>query len=350
MKRLCRLLILPLLATLGGCAGLSYVWQGLHGQMELLSRARPIDDLIDDAATSATMREKLSLARDIRAFAARQLALPDNGSYTRYSELGRPYLLWNVIATPALSLKPKVTCFPVAGCVAYRGYFSKADAEAFAASQREQGLDVYVAGVPAYSTLGWFDDPLPSTVLHYGELDLARLLFHELAHQVVYVSDDTTFNESFAVAVEEEGLARWVAQRQDEAMRERLARAQVYRAGFRELIARTRTRLAEVYAGAGGEPEKLAAKARILGALPSEYRDLRASWGGFAGYDAWFGREQNNASLASVALYADQVPHFRRLLKACGEEMPRFFGAVRALAGQPHATRNRRLAAEAPSC
>jgi predicted aminopeptidase len=321
---------LALVASLSACTGVSYLWQGARGQMDLLARARPIAALLDDADTPAPLRDKLVLARDLRAFAVRELTLPDNGSYSRYSELGRTYVLWNVIATPALSLKPAVSCFPVAGCVAYRGYFAREDAEAFAAAQREAGFDVFIAGVPAYSTLGWFDDPLPSTVLHYSELELARLLFHELAHQVVYVADDTTFNESFAVAVEEEGLERWVAQRQDWQLEERLARGKVYRSGFRELVTRTRARLAEVYAGDQAQADQLAAKARILGQMQVEYRDLRESWGGFTGYDAWFARAQNNASLASVALYADQVPRFRELLKACGKDLPRFYAAVRA--------------------
>ncbi len=345
-----RLFLLLVLTALSGCAGLAYLWQGARGQMELLSRARPIDGLIDAADTPSELRAKLVLARDLRRFAARELGLPDNGSYTRYSALDRRYVLWNVIATAALSLEPVVSCFPVAGCVAYRGYFAPEEAEVFAAQRRAQGLDVHVAGVPAYSTLGWFDDPLPSTVIHFGELELARLVFHELAHQVVYVADDTTFNESFAVAVEEEGLRRWVAARQDRAGAERLAASQRHREGFRALVARTRARLAEVYASTTSTPDKLAAKARILEGMQAEYRDLRASWGGFAGYDAWFARPQNNASLASVALYAAHVPRFHALLHACQVDMGRFFGAVRALAAKSRDARNEALAVVGPNC
>lgn len=344
------LLPLLLLGGLSGCAGLSYYWQGLQGQAELLLRARPITELLADPETSPILREKLDLAQRLRRFAVDALALPDNASYTRYTDLGRPYVLWNVFATPALSLRPVLSCFPVAGCVAYRGFFAKEEAESMAEAQRARGLDVFVAGVPAYSTLGWFEDPLPSSVLTYGELELARLIFHELAHQVVYLPDDTRFNESFAVAVEEEGLALWVAARQDHGLNERLAQSALRRKAFRNLIAFTRARLDEVYGNSQAEVDQLSTKARIFEDMQLRYREMRTSWGGFAGYDAWFARAHNNASLLSVALYADQVPQFRALFQACRGDWARFYAAVRTLAQSPQEQRNRRLDGSPTDC
>jgi len=347
VKRLVLVLLLPGLA---GCAGVSYLWQGAVGQMELLSHARPIAELIEDESTAPQLRDKLRLAQEIRAFAARALALPDNATYARYRDLARPYVLWNVFATPEFSFRPKETCYPVAGCVAYRGYFDEARARTEAEEMRRQGLDAHVGGVPAYSTLGWFDDPLPSTVIHYGELELARLIFHELAHQIVYVKDDTTFNESFAVAVEEEGLARWTAQKGREPLRKSLDRTQTHRTDFRELIRATRRKLEALYASPLPEAAKREAKAAIFSELQADYRAMRERWGGFAGYDAWFGREQNNASLLSVGLYADKVPQFNTLLAHCGGDMAAFFEAARSLGKLGREERDARLAQAHPPC
>ncbi len=345
-----RLVLFLLLLGLGACTGVSYLWQGAVGQMELLSRARPIAELIEDGETAASLRNQLRLAREIREFASSALTLPDNGTYSRYSDLGRPYVLWNVFATPEFSFRPQETCYPIAGCVAYRGYFEETRARTEAEELRRRGLDVFVGGVPAYSTLGWFDDPLPSTVIHYGELELARLIFHELAHQVVYVKDDTAFNESFAVAVEEEGLARWVAQGGKEGLRERVQRGDKYRAGFRGLLRETRRKLEAVYASPLPEAEKRRVKSDIFSDLQSNYRAMRESWGGFSGYDAWFAREQNNASLLSVGLYADKVPQFKALLARCQGEMSAFFDAVRSLGKLGRVERGELLASPGARC
>ncbi len=195
---------------LAGCGEIEFYWQGIAGQTEIIARARPIDEVIA-ATPDPVLKARLARAQAIRAFASRELALPDNRSYTNYADLGRPYAVWNVFAAPELSLSPRQWCFPIAGCVSYRGYFAEGDARAEAARIAAAGDDVHVGGVPAYSTLGYFDDPVLSTFVRYREVELARLIFHELAHQVVYVKDDTSFNESFATAVEEEGIARWLA-------------------------------------------------------------------------------------------------------------------------------------------
>ena len=185
---------------LGSCSTAQYYWQGIAGELDLLDRARPIPSVVE-STSDAALKQKLEHTIEIREFASKELALPDNGSYRRYTALDRPYVLWNVFATPPLSLEPMQWCFPVAGCVNYRGYFAEGEARAEAAHLSATGDDVYVGGVPAYSTLGYFDDPVLSTIIRYPETEVARLIFHELAHQVAYAKDDTVFNESFAVTV-----------------------------------------------------------------------------------------------------------------------------------------------------
>src|SRR6185295_4027488 len=211
------------------------------------ARAKPIPEVI--ATTSdAALKGRLMRAQEIRAFASRELGLPDNRSYTSYADLERPYAVWNVFATPELSLTPRQWCFPVAGCVAYRGYFAEADARAEAARLKAEGDDVWVSGVPAYSTLGYFDDPVLSTFVRWPDVEVARMVFHELAHQVVYVKDDTQFNESFAVAVEEAGVERWLMLQANGQLDAQYMRSGRLRAVFRELTRDTRADLARIYA------------------------------------------------------------------------------------------------------
>jgi predicted aminopeptidase len=340
-----------LAGVLGGCGTpIGYYWQSVSGQVDLVARARPLDEVAagtDDAA----LREQLGRVRAIRAFASRELALPDNGSYTRYVDLGRAYVVWNLFAAPELSLVPRQWCFPVAGCVAYRGYFAERDARDEAARLAAEGFDVHVSGVPAYSTLGWFDDPVLSTFVRWREVELARLLFHELAHQVVYVKDDTSFNESFAVAVEEAGLARWLAA---QALRPDAAtlaadarRASALRAEFRALVAGTRDAVAAIYRGTASAAQQRRDKAAAFAALASGYEAMKARWGGHAAYDRWFGNGPNNASLVAATLYADRVGQFTALLAAEGGDLPRFYRRVRELAALPRGERDARLEAVA---
>ncbi len=291
-------------------------------------------------------------AQEIRAFASRELGLPDNRSYTSYADLERPYAVWNVFATPELSLKPRQWCFPVAGCVAYRGYFAEADARAEAARLAATGDDVHLSGIPAYSTLGYFDDPVLSTFVRYREVELARLIFHELAHQVVYVKDDTSFNESFAVAVEEAGIARWLAaeaRTRGAAEAAQLAadaeRGRELRATFRALIAATRERLTALYASNASDDEKRAGKAAAFAALRAEYEAQKAASSGGLAFERWFAGGANNAGIASVGLYADRVPQFAALLAAENGDLPRFYARVKALAALPRRARARAAAA-----
>jgi predicted aminopeptidase len=347
-----RRIALPVLlcATVAGCSAFDtadYYWQGAAGEMEILARARPIDDVIKESSDAA-LTKRLTRVRSIRAYASAELALPDNRSYTRYSDLGRPFVVWNVFATPALSLQPRQWCFPVAGCVSYRGYFHEDEARAEAARLAAAGDDVYVSGVPAYSTLGYFSDPILSTFVRWPETELARLIFHELAHQIVYVKDDSVFNESFAAAVEEVGVERWLLTQNNPQLDAQFARAQHQRAVMRDLIADTRTRVAAIYASGAPEAQQRADKAVAFAAMKEAFGRARAGEAGLAGYDRWFagykGQGPNNANLASVALYSAQVPAFRALLKEEGDDLPRFYARVKEIAALPKADRNAVLA------
>ena len=315
----------------GGCAQLDYYAQAAHGQLSLLADARPIDDWLADPAINARLRAKLIKVKQIREFAARELGLPDNKSYKNYADLKRPFVLWNVVATPELSMTQQRWCFPVAGCVSYRGYYSRADAQAYAGGLRRDGMDVQVAGVPAYSTLGWFNDPVLSTFIQYPDGELARLVFHELAHQVVYVKDDTQFNESFATAVEEAGVERWLIAQGDPRLRATYVEYEGRKENFLHLLLKYRKALEAIYAGNASDADKRLRKAEIFASLKEEYQVLKTRWGGYAGYDRWFAEPLSNAHLASVATYHDFVPAFRVLFQR-QQGFPRFYAATRGLA------------------
>ena len=351
-RNLRHFLAVLLLPALAGCGTAEFYWQGFTGQLDLFTRARPITD-IAETTSDPLLKERLQNVQAIRRYASRELSLPDNGTYTRYADLGRPFVVWNVFAAPELALTPRQWCFPVAGCVNYRGYFAEADARAEAARLAAAGDDVHVGGVPAYSTLGYFDDPVLSTFIAYREPDLARLVFHELAHQVVYVKDDTAFNESFAVAVEEVGLKRWLAAQQGRpdagAFAAHVARGDRLRAEFRALVRRTRERLAALYASDAPDADKRAGKAAALAGMRAEYAALKAGWDGAPAFDRWFAGGANNAGIAAAGLYVDRLPQFRALLEAEGGDLPRFYARVKALAALSKAEREGALAAYAPA-
>ncbi|HEY4542753.1 MAG TPA: aminopeptidase [Noviherbaspirillum sp.] len=332
------------LAAIPGCAQLGYYMQAAQGQLELMSAAKPINEWLDSPEVEQDLKGKLAKVQEIRRFAARELGLPDNASYTTYADLKRPYVMWNVVATPELSLKPKRWCFPIAGCVNYRGYYSKDEAQAYAATLRAQGYDVDVSGVPAYSTLGWFKDPVLSTFIKYPDAQLARLVFHELAHQQVYAAGDSQFNESFAVAVEEVGVERWLARNGDEALRQAYATYRARRHDFVSLLLKHRRALEINYESVASKEEKRRQKAAIFAALQEDYQTLKASWGGYAGYDRWFAEPLSNAHLSAIATYHDLVPGFRALLAKEGD-LPKFYSAVRQLSTLAKDERHRQLAA-----
>ncbi|QOY96829.1 aminopeptidase [Massilia sp. UMI-21] len=324
-------------------SSLSYYSQAAQGQLELLTDSRPIDDWLADPATNTRLRHRLEAARQIRRYAIQELALPDNGSYTNFTNIKRPYVLWNVVATPELSLKPMQWCFPVAGCVNYRGYYSKREAQAYARQLRSQGHDVEVGGVSAYSTLGWFSDPLISTFIHYPDAELARLIFHELAHQVVYVPGDSKFNESFASAVEQAGVEGWLERFGNPAMVEAFERYTARKRDFMALLVRYRGELEKTYASAMSRDEKRSTKSRLFIALKDDYQVLKANWGGYSGYDRFFAEPLSNAHLASIATYNDFVPAFRALLRK-ERSWGAFYKSVRRLAALDKTDRHRVLA------
>jgi len=322
-----------------GCSSLGYYAQSVGGHLGLMNAARPVSEWLADESTPDPLRQQLALTQRIRDYAVSELKLPDNPSYRRYADLGRPAAVWNVVAAPELSLVLKTWCFPVVGCVGYRGYFDRAEAEALAAEQRAQGLEVNVYGVPAYSTLGrlnWLGgDPLLSTFIRYPEGELARLVFHELAHQIAYASDDTTFNESFATAVERIGGARWLETQADDAARAAYERYDARRRDFRALTRKTRDDLDALYRSDASDELKRQRKAEIMARMRAEHAALKAGrWEGFTGYDPWFERA-NNASLGVLAAYNELVPHFERLFEQEGRDFDRFYAAVRRLAALP---------------
>lgn len=323
--------LLFLLSTvlLAGCETLSYYGQAACGQLALVAKARSVEKVLADEAIPADLKERLRVAIGIRDFASRELKLPDHGAYRSYAELGRPYVVWNVVAAPEFSLQPVQSCFPIAGCVAYRGYYAKKAAEKYAAGLRAAGNDVIVYGVPAYSTLGWFDDPLLSTFIGYADAELARLIFHELAHQVVYVKDHSTFNESFAVVVEHEGLRRYLVGGG------RTAEQPRGQGQFAELVASTRAKLEALYRTRLA-PDAMRARKR------AELEALRPWLATLRGFE---GAEPNNAFLASYATYTDLVPMFERLLAQSQGDLAAFYGKVKRLASE----RSSRDPSSAPS-
>jgi predicted aminopeptidase len=311
--------------------------------MDLWRRERPIEDVMADPASPQALKDRLARVLEIRAFASSELGLPDNESYRRYADLGRPFVVWNVVAAPEFSVQPVLSCFPFAGCVSYRGFFDRKEAERHAASLAGEGYDVYIGGVPAYSTLGWFADPVLNTFIHFPEPEVARLIFHELAHQVVYVRDDTAFNESFAVVVEQEGVRRWLARGGDAARRDEFERGRRVRAEFAGLIQKYRARLDALYRSQIAPDAMRDAKREILAELVSEYRSLKAGWGGYEGYDGWFAGPLNNAQLASFAVYTQWVAAFEALLGRENRSLERFYAAVKALAALPKEERDAQL-------
>ncbi len=335
----CLLVCLGVLA-LGACADTRYYWQSVNGHLLLMRAARPVAHWLDDPQTPQALRERLQLAQRLRDFAVAELALPDNPSYRNYADLRRNAVVWNVVAAPELSLSLKTWCFPVLGCVTYRGFFDEAAARREAEQLKGQGMEVSVHGVPAYSTLGWMNwaggDPLLNTFIHYPEGELARLIFHELAHQVLYARDDTMFNESFATTVERIGGVRWLQTRGSDAARVQYAAYDARRREFRALVLSARAQLELAYRNAEGLDQGVVQqrKQAAMQALRERYALLRQHWGGYAGYDHWIANA-NNASLGALAAYDGLVPQFEALFEQQGRDWKAFYDVVRQIAALP---------------
>lgn len=331
---------------LSGC----YLMQAALGQYRVLHARQPIDALVAAPATAPQLRARLIEVQAAREFASRELGLPDNASYRSYADIGREFVVWNVVAAPQFSLRPRRWCFPVVGCVAYRGYFHERQARDLALTLEARGFDVVVEGVPAYSTLGKFADPVLSSMLRYDDDELVATVFHELAHQLIYVKNDSSFNEAFATAVEDEGLKRWLAYRGAAQRIDAFRLEQQREAALLALLAPARARLAALYESGAPVDEMRAAKQRILARLAADIRALERREGVHYGvYDEWMARGLNNAQLASLATYYDCVPGFERLLAAQQGDLPRFYAAVRALAREPRAERDAGLCDSAPA-
>ncbi len=333
--------ILVLCLLLGGCSTLDYYTQMGRGHLQLLQQREPIDQVLADPARDAVLRQRLGLALQARRFASSQLGLPDNQSYRVYADIQRPVVLWNVFVTPEFSLAPELQCFPVAGCVAYRGYYDLSRARGAAALEQQAGMDSWIGGVEAYSTLGWFDDPILSSMLRRDDQQLAAVIFHELAHQQLYVSGDTAFNESFASFVEQEGLRQWLVSRAE------LSADPLHacrRQQFSALVMQVRARLETVYASGLTPSEMRAAKQAEFARMRATYRQLRAARGpADRRFDAWMEGPMNNAKLLPFGLYEQWVPAFAVLFRQSGQNWPRFYQRVQGLADLPPGERLQRL-------
>jgi predicted aminopeptidase len=328
------------LGMLSSCS-LPFYLQAAGGQLELLRKRVPIDEILADPSRPGDLKQRLSDVLEIRTFAAEELQLPDNGSYRTYADLGRPYVVWNVVAADEFSTEPRRWCFPFAGCVSYRGFFDRAKAESFADRLRADGLDVYAGGSTAYSTLGYFADPVLNTMLADSTVEFAALLFHELAHQKVYVKSDSELSEAFASTIEEFGTRRWLEQRGDAdglaAYESRLRE----RGAFAELVAAQQQRLTQIYAGEASVADKRAAKMQAFEQLRREYAAAKDSGRLSSAYDAWFSQPLNNATLAAVATYRQWLPALHWRLQTVG--LTAFYEEVETLAALDVEPRSARL-------
>ena len=329
--------------VLCGCESMHYYSQAVQGQYQILEKRQPISGILADSESPEFLRQRLAFILEVRQFAKNDLQLPVKNHYLTYVDLKRPYVVWNVFAAPEFSLVPKTWCYPFVGCAAYRGYFSPKNADQYAAKLKRQGYDVYVAGVSAYSTLGWFDDPVLSSFLHYSEMQSAALIFHELAHQVLYVKGDTAFNESFATTVEQEGLQRWLAATPSADDYGDYLRQYNCEQQFIHLILKYRQRLETVYQSDDSATVKREKKAAVIAELRAEFNRLKSLENGLAAYDNWINSSLNNAKFVSVSAYHAFVPAFKKMLQQSQGNLSQFYGACRELGQAPKNKRHQVL-------
>lgn len=328
-----------------GCATISYYKQAVQGHLQLMRARQPVDQVINDQSTSPELREKLQTLLEARVFAVEALGLPENDSYSTFVETGKSAITWNVVATEEFSLVPKTWCFPVAGCVSYRGYFDRADADAYANELKVGNFDVTVGGATAYSTLGWFEDPILDTMLRGRDYRFVGILFHELAHQLLYVKDDSDFNEAFATFVEQEGARRWLAHRGQLDLITEYEDSLMRAEGFVSLLGSTRQQLVDLYQQELDEDSMRQQKAAVFSSMRDEYERLKTSWNGYSGYDGWFNREVNNARLISVSTYRRFVPAFMAMYIEAGRDLEKFYEVAQVTAELPADERRERMIA-----
>lgn len=344
------LLVSVTLLSLCGCDTLSYFGQAAAGQWQILHQRQPIDDLLANDNTDPELKHKLAIVRQARLWATTELHLESGGSYSDYVALDRPYVVWNVVAAPEFSVAPAQWCFPIAGCVAYRGYFREEEAQRYAATLQAQGMDTWVGGVEAYSTLGWFDDPVLSTFVKRPDAALAGLVFHELAHRTLYVQNDSTFNESFATVVEQEGLRRWLMVQRQPAQWQRYQQQVAYQKAFVTMILDYRKQLEALYAAPTDDNHKRAEKQQLAQQLRQQYQSLRdIQWQGYNGYDRWMSGSLNNAQVSTISTYHAYVPAFQALLDECDNALKCFYDRAGKLAGLDTDARKAAIAALNPS-
>ncbi len=324
---------------LAACSQLDYYGQSISGHLSIMSASRPIEDVLSDPETVDSLKQRLTLAVEYRRYASEVLHLPDNDSYRSYADIGRSSVVWNVVAAPDDSLVPKQWCFVFVGCLPFRGYYAQVEAETYAAELATEGLDVFTYGVPAYSTLGWFDDPLLNTVVALPDWGLAGIIFHELAHQLIYVEDDSSFNEAFAQMVEEEGWRRWLASYGTDEQKGLYHQVMIRKTGFRELMEETRTTLQNCYDSGQEHTVRIECKQRALDRMQKQYVVLKKGWGGYTGYDAWFKSHPNNANFVSVQTYRHYLPAFETLLSRQKGDLLLFYTEVARLAELPYQDR-----------
>ncbi len=323
------LLIIAVLISLVSCRAVRFYGQAIHGQLQMLHRAQPIPQVLADAKTTPAVAAKLRLVQELRTFAKAHLGLPAEKQYQSYSDLGRPYAVWVVFASPEFSTKAKGWWYPIVGTLHYRGFFDVEGAKAEAAKLKAEGFDVYAGGVETYSTLGWFKDPVLNTFMKRSDVELAELIFHELTHARVFIAGGTDYNEALATATAEEGVRRWLRSKGQ------LAELAKYEAGLRKdreiihLILRTRDRLKKEYAlpDLSDEPRR-AMKNKTFADMRGEYEQIKSKWKADTRYDRWFAKPLNNARLNSIATYYDMVPHFEKVLKECGGDLEAYFKRV----------------------
>lgn len=345
-----RIVVAVMMILMGpcGCSSLAYYSQSVAGQFEILNKRRPIADVIEDPLVTDRTKSALVFVTEVLSFARYRLLLPDNGSYRSFTALGRPYVVWNVFATPDLSLEPLHWCYPFAGCLSYRGYFDEQDARAYAREFERRGFDVFVGGVAAYSTLGWFKDPVLDTMTRRGNLELAKVIFHELAHQKIYIEDDTDFNEAFADAVALIGLQLWFSGRPG-AEYETFLRDQQTEDRLITLMLDYKARLEKLYASDCDVAAKQYGKNALIAELRARYAELRRQNTEFEPYDSWMAQEINNARFAALATYREQVPGFLGLFEASGGNLELFYTRVGELAACEEAVRHARLRSGRPN-
>lgn len=319
---------------LTGCDTVSYYSQGIQGHFDLVSRVKPIEDVIEHSKTPEKTRKQLTNALKVRQFAINTLKLPDNNSYKGYADLKRKNVTWNVVATKELSMEPYKSCFPVTGCLSYRGYFSEDNAKQFADKLKQEGYEIHIGGSSAYSTLGWFKDPIVSPMLRYGDIQLAQTLFHELAHQRLYIKDDSDFNEAFATAVGQNGVREWLTQTDPKAVPRFNKNLSRY-SQFLKLLSDTASELKELYSTQLSDEGKREKKKQLIAVLRTNYQGFKKQHPDYTNFDGWFEKPINNPRLAMVSVYHELVPDFDRWLQACGNDFPRFYSAIEGISKMP---------------